>query len=1119
LFSSWLVITAIFTTLALAGIIFYLWIKRVKLERKTHEEFTRLLLNTQERERKRLASELHDGMGQNLLVIKNNALLCLKTPGLPQNIIEKLNSISDISSSTLSDVRSISHNLRPVELDRFGLTEAINSAIEKVKDSVDFTLKSNVENIDSIFENEMEISIYRIVQESLNNAAKYSGASEVELRITNEIENLIFTIEDNGRGFDVDTAMSSAGSGIRSIIERVNLLDGEYQVRSSPGNGTKVTISIPIERTSRRLPVKLRTSAGLFHKAGEAAPKHNLPNQSKSFIGREKELLEIRNLLTQTNLLTLTGSGGTGKTTLSIQAGSDMADEFRNGVRLVELASLSEARLITQAIAAVFELHETDGTNFRDAITNHLKDKEILLIIDNCEHLIKDCALVVNDLLGHLPQLKIITTSREPLNIASEKTYRVPPLSYPAAKKKYRAKDILRFESVKLFNDRAVKAREDFLISDLNAASVANICSRLDGIPFAIELAAARVSSLTVEDISGRLDNRFHILNANRSVSLPRQQTLAAMIEWSYNLLGTKEQLLLKRLSVFSGGWDLKSAESVCAGEGLEPFEVLDLMESLHNRSLIEFEEEKYRYSMLETVREFTGLKLKEEGNDEKYHSMHVDYFFLLAKQAHAMYDGPEQTQSHEMLSKEYDNLRAALASCIRYEALSSFGLRICGFLLKFWLTRCSFTEGIYWFEETLKFNITDDSLKAHALQSIGLLCQGRGDFNISNEKNEEALIIFNELDDKMGILKVLNSIGVNSMHIGDHVKGIKCFENALTLSRELGDKSIIGSCLSNLGLAAFDHSELDKAQAYCEEALALQREIGNKEGISSALNTLGNVSFELGDHNRAITLYEEALALRKEIGFKEGIATSLGQLGFIAKIRGDYKKALLLNEEALAIRQEIEDKAGVAFSLCDMGIIAFERGDIETATRLHEESLALRHAIGDKSGIAASHFKFADIAKENGDLAKAEQLCMDSIAVYKELSNLVGVIEVLIVLSSIALRKNDIETSTHKLKEALVYCRDVKTKSYDHEILEGLALSHKAAGEPAISVTLLAAANSVRERIQVPIPLIQKPGIDAAILELRTALGEGEFEKVWQSGKSIRVEEALKLAAEEVTA
>jgi predicted ATPase len=456
----------------------------------------------------------------------------------------------------------------------------------------------------------------------------------------------------------------------------------------------------------------------------EATP-NNLPLQVTSFIGREQALVELQRLLARTRLLTLTGSGGCGKTRLSLQVAADCPEQFPDGAWLVELAPLSDPGLVPQTVATVLGLKEEPGKPIVQTLTAHLNDKWLLLLLDNCEHLLDGCAQLADVLVRQCAHLKILASSREALGIGGEQAYRVPSLSLPDPKQVHTSVSVAPFEAVQLFTDRALLACAEFQVTNQSASTLASICYRLDGIPLAIELAAARVRSLGVEEIDGKLDQRFRLLTGGSGTALPRHQTLRSLIDWSYDLLSDSEKLTLQRLSVFAGGWTLVAVEQVCAGDGVSDGDVLDRLTSLTDKSLVvsEQKDRHSRYRLLETVRQYARDRLEDTGGSAAVRVRHRDYYLALAEEADPKLRGAEQAEWLRRLEEEHQNLRAGLEWSLA-EAETGGGLRLCGALQRFWWTRGHLIEGRQWCTRVLcKVGAEERTReRAYVLNAAGVL-------------------------------------------------------------------------------------------------------------------------------------------------------------------------------------------------------------------------------------------------------------------------------------------------------------------------------------------------------------------------------------------------------------
>ncbi len=511
---------------------------------------------------------------------------------------------------------------------------------------------------------------------------------------------------------------------------------------------------------------------------------NNLPQQVTSFVGREKEMGEVKRLLDTARLLTLTGTGGGGKTRLSLQVAADLLDKFPGGVWLVELAPLADPSLVAQTVADALGVREEPGRAVARTLAEWLKPKRLLLILDNCEHVLSTCASLASDLIRLCPNVHILTSSREPFGIAGEQTYRVPPLSLPDPLQTQTAERLSQYEAVRLFIERARLVQPAFSITDANAPAVAQICFHLDGIPLAIELAAARVRSLSVEEVNARLDQRFRLLTGGSRTALPRQRTLQALIDWSYDLLTDREKAIFERVSVFAGGWDLEAAEAVCMGGEIADWDILDLLTDLADKSLVvaETAARGTRYYLLETIRQYGDERLQQSGGADAAHARHRDHFLNWAVKIKATLSGPEQSAQMDRLEAEHDNMRVALAWCEQNSAGSDSGLRLATALWRFWFARGYLSEGRQWLERMLACD--DDSApspaRPTALNLAGNMAQVQGDYGASHAFYEQALALHRSLGNSKGIASACNNLGNLVASEGDSEAARALYEESL---------------------------------------------------------------------------------------------------------------------------------------------------------------------------------------------------------------------------------------------------------------------------------------------------------------------------------------------------
>ena len=631
---------------------------------------------------------------------------------------------------------------------------------------------------------------------------------------------------------------------------------GAQSVTTIPGRGFRFTLPIDFADTG----------------ASALAPrKNNLPAQLNSFIGREREIAEVEELLGGARLVTLTSVGGTGKTRLSLQVASRLADDYPGGVWFVELAPIADESRVPQALASVLEVKEEAGRPVAEALVKYVRDRRMLIILDNCEHLVQACAELAKQLLQAGEQVKILASSREPLHVAGEMVYQVPALALPNWHPKVALDALTQCDAVRLFVDRTIAVQPGFQVDAQNASAVAEICRRLDGIPLAIELAAARMHAFSAETIAARLGDCFRVLTGGDKTVLPRQQTLRASIDWSYDLLAIPERVALRRLAVFAGGWSLEAAEAVCAGGDVEEGAVLDLLAHLVDKSLVSLDARGERYRLLETVRQYAQELLRASGEEDDVRTRHLQFYVALAEAARPQIVGPQQAAWLARIDHERDNILSAHAWCDHARNGAELGLRLASGVKVYWALRGLMGLGHRVAVEALT--------RARPLGRNAALCQG------------------------------LFDAGQLSVYMGRYAESQRYLEESLAIARELGDKQAIAKPLQPLGLACQGQGDLRAARKHLEEALELAREVGGKRDIAAALNAMAQLHRMEGDLDTAELLYQHVLAHARELADSESIAIGQLNLAMVAICRGagDRARAMLL--EPLAIVEELGSK------------------------------------------------------------------------------------------------------------------------------------------------------------------------------------------------------------------
>lgn len=665
---------------------------------------------------------------------------------------------------------------------------------------------------------------------------------------------------------------------------------------------------------------------------------NNLPVQLTSFIGRETEIAEVKQELVLHRLVTLTGSGGTGKTRLSLQVAADMLEKFDHGVWFVELAPLTDPDLISKAILSAIGIREQPGKLPLELLQDYLYEKKSLLILDNCEHLISASAQVVNVLLNAAPGLKVLASSREALGVKGEVSYHVPSLKLPDPKHPLVLEQLSQYEAVRLFIDRALLIVPHFAVDKDNAPFIAQICYRLDGIPLAIELAAARVRMLSVEQISKRLDDRFRLLTGGARTALPRQQTLRALIDWSYSLLTENERLLLGRLAVFAGGWTLEAAEEVCAGDGIDTYDILDLLTQLVNKSLVVVVEHSLsgetRYRMLETIRQYAREKLLDGKSGESIRDQHLAYFVKLVQQAE-----PELYRSNQLfwlnkLEDEIDNIRIAMEWALATNGRAGLQISI---LWRFWGARGYRQEVGAWLGQLLKQDKTADDLHSQALAIYSNYLLRQGKFLEAISMAGQGLQMARTLSDKLVEALSLSFLGVCYVVQGNVSSGVPLLEQSLANYRALENKFGQAYVIEWLLL---DTRDLERATAYAKRSLQLYRELGDLSSIASILFALARLTFWNGDFSSPAPWLEEGLSISRQLGDQSLEAYGLATYGGFAFWRGDYQAANDRYEEAIRLGEKSGDLYQKLWAHVHMPYTLLRKGDVQRARALFEENI-----------------------------------------------------------------------------------------------------------------------------------------------------------------------------------
>jgi predicted ATPase/class 3 adenylate cyclase len=696
---------------------------------------------------------------------------------------------------------------------------------------------------------------------------------------------------------------------------------------------------------------------------------NNLPAQPTPLVGRERELGEVRDLLRTegVRVLTLTGPGGIGKTRLGLQVAAELLDEFEDGVFFVALAPITDPALVASAIASPLGVVETGERPLKEGLETYLRDKELLLLMDNFEQVLA-AVLLVGELLSACPKLKVLATSRSVLRVYGEQEFAVPPLELPRPGRLPPIDRLSHYEAVRLFIERAKAARSDFSVTDENAPAVAEICMRLDGLPLAIELAAARIKLLPPRAMLERLGSRLKLVTGGARNLPVRQRTLRGTIEWSHTLLEEGERLLFARLAVFSGGRALEAIEAICDAKGDLAVDTLDGVSSLLDKSLLRQEEGpegQPRFVMLETIHEFARERLQASGEAEEVRRLHAEYFLGLAEEAEPELTGPDQLASLERVEAEHDNMRAALQWSLEKEPETAF--QLAGMLARFWEIRSHYVEGSRWLEAALRLSdrleaaTTDSATRAKLLSEAGTFAYYRADYDHAIVLHGEARELYRQVGDDSGVAFALMCLGAQHMEKGDHELAAPFLEEALELSRRIGDKPRIAGNLHNLAEVERQRGNYERAKTLGMESMALAREMEDKWQLARIVGWVGLLTVFSGDeHDLAEGFLKESLTLNREIGSLEYFAYSLEGFAGLAGAKAQGGRAARLWGAAEALRKTIGAPLSIEVRLY------FERGMVAARAQLGEAAWEAALA----QGMAMAPEEAAEYALGEGDHA-----------------------------------------------------------------------------------------------------------------------------------------------------
>jgi predicted ATPase/class 3 adenylate cyclase len=876
---------------------------------------------------------------------------------------------------------------------------------------------------------------------------------------------------------------------------------------------------------------------------------NNLPRKLTSFVGREREIAELKRAVTSSMLLTVVGPGGAGKTRLALQVAADLLADCLHGAWVVELAPVTDPTQIPQAVAAALGVREYPGLTLRDSLMEYLGSRELLLLLDNCEHLIAGVAAFVEAVIASAPRVRILCTSREPLAIAGEHVWRIPSLTLPPLGRRADLPTLSQNEAVRLFVDRAKAVSPAFALTDATAPTVAHICVRLDGIPLAIELAAARARVLSVQQIAARLDDRFRLLAGGSRTVLPRQQTLQAAMDWSYDLLTQPERALLRRLSVFAGGWTLEAAEAICADDGLTGEMILDLLTRLVDKSLVEVESGPApRYRMLETIRQYAGDKLREADELDRFHTRHQEWFLNLAETGARFLRGSQQRTWLDRLDGERDNFRSAVGWAI--ERTPDRALALAAALWRWAYLRGYLSIGADLTERALRAAPEPTPTRLEALNGAAVLTNaignysraeelanetvalaqtlgdgggaasgrlvlataslGQGDFARAGLVAEEALAGFRTAGDRWGQALALSVLGDQALSRGAYERAVQLYEESVGMFRETGDAWGIAHSQRGSGFAARLQGDYDLAVSLQAASLAQARELGDRTGVGYSLVQLGFLQWRQGDYDRAAAVLGESLAVFKEAGNQRGVADALSVLGLVEAYQGHHQKAEEIVAESLAMYRSLGSRIGVASLTGTMGRVMLREGNPQRALALAEESITLFRALGDRRGTATSLRLAGEALFYLGELDRARRAAEESLALFRDLGDRWAIGYALRLLAGIAVARREYADAHAWYAETFAVHRDQGDRLGAVKSLEGLAGVLTATSQFDRAARLFGTAEHLRSAIGAPRTPQEAESVETCAGRLREALGADLLQARMAEGAAMDIDEIL---------
>ena len=844
-------------------------------------------------------------------------------------------------------------------------------------------------------------------------------------------------------------------------------------------------------------------------------PPCRLPQPLTDIVGREEEIAQVKGCLTVSRLVTLTGAGGIGKTRLAVQAAQDEVEFYADGVWFVDLGNITRPELLLQEIATVMDVKSEAACPLLQTLVRIITPKYLLLVLDNCEHLIEACVHAIDALLSACRGLRILATSRQALGIAGEIAWQVSPLAYGDENESSLLDEDRPDQAwkgaIQLFAQRASAVQNDFQITQENVRVVQQICRRLDGLPLAIELAAAHVKYQSLEELSWCLHDQHILLSGKNRVAISRHQSLLATLDWSYALLSEPERALLKKLSVFGGGWTRLAAEAVGAEGDFNGRDVFEVLTLLIDKSLVVMESlcGSTRYRLLETVQKYAQLLLDAHEGGRKAYRQHQEYFLHLAETAHVHLKGGDEEACLNQLEAEQGNFRRALDWCL-HTLEAEAGLRMVVALHPFWLTRGYFREGQQWLERTLDVSRGMATwARAKALNAAGTMAKELGDYEQAQVLFEQSCELSERLEQKESVVACLNNLAELARLRGDMAQAKALHEQCLALRQEHNDALGIAASLNNLGLLAYYQADYESARSLFEQSLGLWSQHQDR-GTADCLNNLGLVAYDQSDYASARTFYEKSLHIQQKLKNKAGIAAALGNLANLAADEGEYALARSLYEESLALRRELQQPRGVAIALNNLGLLAYDQGEYGRAYTLYQDSLILRERLGDKQGVAETLHNLGEVAGALGDTYGEHTYYEQSLVLKREVGDANGIGLSVYRLGRAAFAAGDVETAEALHLESLTLWRKMGNKQGVAQALEALAGLHSRKGRFTVAVKLLGAAQHIRETIHAPRHPCDTGEYERMVTESHASLDRDSYAEAWAEGFAMTEDEVF---------